>query len=598
MTKRVDTTASQEAAHTSVAGIPTTPLRFVWHTTKPFWPWLVLGVAFNTFTQLLNTYTAVFIGNFANASQTMLSPDDFAVWSGGFIVLLIGTFFCFRVSGFIIIKLGLLQHKRALELIKGYLMHHSHNYFINRFAGSLSGKLFHAGDNGTGLLIMCYYGLTRLVVSLTATGVVIGLYSLWLAGLYAGIIFVSVIVNLFLVRRRRPLVVAYSAASSKYRGEINDVITNIQAVRQYARLGHEYNALNESLTDRVEKDRKQWASGEWNHVVNNILAALLMVLMVGGIYLLLVSGRADIGAMVTVMILMYRVSGIMIDLGDWMNRMIRNYGQVEEGLAEIMVPYELADTSDAQSLSVENGNINFRNVQFNYEENKVFDNFNLSVNTGQRVGLVGPSGAGKTTFVSLLLRQHDLDNGSITIDGQDISKVTQDSLREHIAVVPQEPLLFHRTIRENIAYGKPDATEDEIIAVAKKAQAHEFITDLPEGYDTLVGERGVKLSGGQKQRVAIARAMLKDAPILVLDEATSALDSESEVAIQKALHELMAGKTVVAIAHRLSTLREMDRIIVMENGKVIEDGTHKGLSESGGTYQRLWEHQAGGFLQE
>ncbi len=200
--------------------------------------------------------------------------------------------------------------------------------------------------------------------------------------------------------------------------------------------------------------------------------------------------------------------------------------------------------------------------------------------------------------MSLLLRQHDLIGGEILIDGQDISKVTQDSLRENIAVDPQEPMLFHRSIRENISYGKPSATKKEIEAVAKKAQAHEFITELEDGYETLVGERGVKLSGGQKQRVAIARAMLKDAPILVLDEATSALDSESEVEIQKALHKLMSGKTVIAVAHRLSTLREMDRIIVLERGRVIEDGSHDALVNYGGVYAKLWDHQAGGFLQD
>jgi ATP-binding cassette subfamily B protein len=198
--------------------------------------------------------------------------------------------------------------------------------------------------------------------------------------------------------------------------------------------------------------------------------------------------------------------------------------------------------------------------------------------------------------VSLLLRQHELSSGSILIDGQDIKAVTQDSLRHAIATVPQEPMLFHRTIKENIAYGKSGATDEEIVTVAKKAQAHDFIMQLERGYDTLVGERGIKLSGGQKQRVAIARAMLKDSPILILDEATSALDSESEVEIQKALHELMVGKTVIAIAHRLSTLREMDRVIVLENGQIIEDGKHDVLKDAGGTYQRLWSHQAGGFL--
>lgn len=253
---------------------------------------------------------------------------------------------------------------------------------------------------------------------------------------------------------------------------------------------------------------------------------------------------------------------------------------------------------EQKKLNITSGLIKWRNVTFEYGDNKVFNEFDLNIPSGQRVGLVGPSGAGKTTFVSLLLRQHDINKGEILIDGQNIAKVTQNSLRENIAVVPQEPLLFHRSIKENIAYGKPDATDNEIMTVARLARAHEFIKDLPKGYDTLVGERGVKLSGGQKQRVAIARAMLKDAPILVLDEATSALDSESEVAIQEALHKLMRGKTVVAIAHRLSTLREMDRIIVLEGGKIVEDGSHDSLLEHGGVYSRLWKHQAGGFLKE
>jgi ABC-type multidrug transport system fused ATPase/permease subunit len=263
-----------------------------------------------------------------------------------------------------------------------------------------------------------------------------------------------------------------------------------------------------------------------------------------------------------------------------------------------LADHEIKDVNDASELKVESGIIEWKNVSFEYGEKRVFDAFDLVIPSGQRVGLVGPSGAGKSTFVSLLLRQHDLSSGTVLIDGQNIAEVTQESLRENIAVVPQEPMLFHRSIRENIAYGKVGATDEEIMTVARLANAHDFIKDLSEGYDTLVGERGVKLSGGQKQRVAIARAMLKDAPVLLLDEATSALDSESEVAIQKALHKLMEGKTVIAIAHRLSTLREMDRIIVLENGKIVEDGSHAALLEYDGVYSRLWKHQAGGFLQE
>lgn len=309
-------------------------------------------------------------------------------------------------------------------------------------------------------------------------------------------------------------------------------------------------------------------------------------------------GGVTTGEFVLVASLIAQMSGTLIFIGRAFNSTSRTIGEIKEGFDELLVPFEITDAHDALPLAVRKGEIAWENVTFKYDSNTVFDQFNLTITPGQRVGLVGSSGAGKTTFVSLLLRQHELTGGAITIDGQNIAEVTQDSLRQAIAVVPQEPALFHRTIKENIAYGKPDATEEEIIEVAKKAQAHDFISALPEGYTTLVGERGVKLSGGQKQRVAIARAMLKDAPILVLDEATSALDSESEVAIQKALHTLMAGKTVIAIAHRLSTLREMDRIIVLEAGKIIEDGTHETLKEYGGTYQRLWDHQAGGFLVE
>lgn len=280
------------------------------------------------------------------------------------------------------------------------------------------------------------------------------------------------------------------------------------------------------------------------------------------------------------------------------NHLVFVYGEIEEGLDEVLIPHEIVDQKNATTLITKGGKITWENVDFTYGAQHVFEDFNLTIKPGQRVGLVGHSGAGKTTFVSLLLRQHEVTGGAILIDGQNIAAVTQDSLRNNIAVVPQEPMLFHRSIRENIAYGKPDATDEEIIAVAKKAEAHEFISALSEGYDTLVGERGVKLSGGQKQRIAIARAMLKNAPILILDEATSALDSESEVAIQKALHELMEGKTVIAIAHRLSTLREMDRIIVLDKGEIVEDGTHQELSRGNGIYARLWDHQAGGFLQE
>lgn len=578
--------------------VPGSPLKFLLFTTRPFLPWLVIGLSFHVAVQLVNTYISYFIGSFADVTTTFTEAAQFGKWAIMYVVLMAISFSLFRLTGFTAIRLVLKQNKYAFIKIKEYLLNHSHKYFIDRFAGSVTSKVFHVGDRSGELLLMCYYGAVRLLVSFVSTGVIISIFSVWLGLIYFVILFFTIFLNYFLVQRRRPHVVEFANMSSKYRGQITDVITNIQAVMQYARLNHEFKWLGDNLEERIQKDSKQWRMAEWNHVINNVMALFLLVVMIGGMYYLLVHDLATIGAFITVMILMYRVAGVILDLGDWMNRFIRVYGEVEEGLEDIVVPHEVNDAPYAEELQVNAGEIMWNNVSFTFEKQPVFDNFSLLIKSGQRIGLVGHSGAGKTTFVSLLLRQYDLQGGAIQIDGQNIAEVTQESLRANIAIVPQEPLLFHRTIYENILYGNPEATKAEVIEAAKKAQAHDFISELPDGYETLVGERGIKLSGGQKQRVAIARAILKDAPILVLDEATSALDSESEVAIQKALEKLMENRTVIAVAHRLSTLRKMDRIILLENGEIKEDGTHEELSQSGGVYQRLWEHQAGGFLSE
>ena len=281
-----------------------------------------------------------------------------------------------------------------------------------------------------------------------------------------------------------------------------------------------------------------------------------------------------------------------------------NIGVVQEGMRSIAVPRQMPDRPDAVALQVERGAVRFESVRFGYGTAKgVLHGIDLTVMPGERVGLVGPSGAGKSTLVNLLLRFFDPESGRILIDGQDIATATQESLRAHIAMVTQDTSLLHRSIRDNIRYGRPEASEDEIVASAKQAQAHEFILDLEDwrhrrGYDAHVGERGVKLSGGQRQRVAIARVILKNAPIIVLDEATSSLDSEVEGAIQASLDGLMANKTVIAIAHRLSTLRAMDRIVVMEQGRIVEDGRHESLVRRGGVYADLWNSQVSGFIQD
>lgn len=285
------------------------------------------------------------------------------------------------------------------------------------------------------------------------------------------------------------------------------------------------------------------------------------------------------------------------------------YRRLEEALTDAGlyieysdVPSTVSDSPNAKQLSVNKGAVAFNSIDFSHhdvsDENALFEQFSLKIEAGTRVGLVGHSGAGKSTLVNLLLRYSNVDGGTISIDGQAIADVTQESLHHAIAYVAQEPMLFHRSLRDNIAYGKPDATDDEILYAAKSAFAYEFIKDLPNGLETLVGERGVKLSGGQRQRIAIARAILKDAPILVLDEATSALDSESEKLIQDSLSELMKNRTSIVIAHRLSTIAKLDRIIVLDNGKIAEDGTHAELLTKKGIYSRLWNHQSGGFIEE
>ena len=582
--------------------IPKNPLKFIVHTTKPHAIWAtvaLLAVVIAQLAELLEIYIiAQLIDNFAAAETKEEQLQILTYWGTLFLVLLVISKSFWRISGFTGIKWVVEANATAYKKLYAYIINHSHTYFTNRFAGALSNKVSNAADGSLRIVERFVWGWWAEMVSLIATIFLFRQVHWTIAVMTLVTITGLIVFNIWYVKRRRPHVIAYSAASSKLRGEGVDLLTNIAAARQYARKGVELKRLNGTILDRARKDLKQWFMGEWLMVTNSFIAFVMMALVLGSIFVLLQRDLATAGNLVLVLFLLARLSHTFNFMGNMMNGFIRMYGEAEEGLDEILQPYEIEDDQKAVVMKVHRAEIVWNQVDFQFDQNAVFSDFSLTIHAGQRVGLVGSSGAGKTTFVSLLLRQHDIQSGSIEIDGQNIAAVTQDSLRRNIAVVPQEPLLFHRSIRENIAYGKPKATKKEIEAVAKKAQAHDFITELPEGYDTLVGERGVKLSGGQKQRVAIARAMLKDAPILVLDEATSALDSESEVAIQKALHRLMAGKTVIAVAHRLSTLREMDRIIVLDKGRVVEDGTHDALVNYGGVYARLWKHQAGGFLQD
>jgi ABC-type multidrug transport system fused ATPase/permease subunit len=588
---------TQPIATNESHSIPNTPLRFFWHVSKKY-RWFALGASL-----------AVFVAATAGVGLRLLIEqivNNIEIGATGevlfFALLYPVAYFSialvWRISGVVGSFWLLGVPKTSVDTLSAYAMQHSHGYFSDRFAGSLSNKVSNVSRSMEEFVATFLWNFLENTIPLVLTAIIFWRTDALVGVSFVLLIFVSLILNIFLMPRKRKFSLALAEAQSKTTGFVVDVITNIAAVRQYSRKRSEQESVANHTSDVRQKARRSYLYSEYMMLVNSLVFTAFALFMFLTLTEQWVAGEVSSGRLVSFILLVTYTSTTFIFLGRIVSQVAKMYGQAEEGLRELIVPYEIKDAESAKPLQVQNGVVTYQSVGFQFDQLTVFEDFSLEIPAHQRLGLVGKSGAGKTTFVSLLLRQHDVGSGEILIDGQNIASVTQDSLREHIAVVPQEPLLFHRSIRENIAYGKPDATEDEIIEVAKKAQAHDFISALPDGYDTLVGERGVKLSGGQKQRVAIARAMLKDAPILVLDEATSALDSESEVAIQQALETLMEGRTVIAIAHRLSTLRKMDRIIVMDNGKIVEDGTHDLLTQAGGTYERLWNHQAGGFLQD
>ncbi len=408
----------------------------------------------------------------------------------------------------------------------------------------------------------------------------------------------------FFVPRLGRIAKSQADARSLMTGRITDAYTNIATVKLFSHSHREAGYAKQAMMEFLATVKIQMRLVTGFEIVNHILSVLLISATAGMALYLWTQNIASVGAVAAATAMALRLNGISHWVMWEMSALFEHIGTVQDGLNTLSRPHSVVDVAGAQALKVSAGEVVLENLHFNYGGQKtVIENLSLTIKPGEKIGLVGRSGAGKSTVVNLLLRFYDVESGRILIDGQDIAQVTQDSLREQIGMVTQDTSLLHRAVRDNILYGKPAATEAQMVAAAERAQAHDFIQTLSDptgrtGYDAHVGERGVKLSGGQRQRVAIARVMLKDAPILLLDEATSALDSEVEAAIQTSLYSLMEGKTVIAIAHRLSTIAAMDRLIVLDAGRIVEQGNHHELLAANGLYARLWQHQSGGFLGE
>jgi ATP-binding cassette subfamily B multidrug efflux pump len=582
---------------------------FCYHYTRPF---LVPLVAMAVLTALISVIEIVFFA-FIGDLVDWLSAADRATFlddHGGELVVM----GLVAVIGFPVATL--LQNLFMFQTIYGnfpmlvrwkahrYILGQSLEFFHNEFAGRVSQKVMQTAlavrETVTKVLDVFVY----VVVYFLGTLYLVGRADLWLTLPLIVWLAAYVAILVHFIPRLQRISMEQADARAQMTGRVVDSYTNIQTIKLFAHTAREQeyarDAMDEFMVTVYGQMRLVTKLNVWLHVANSLLLAAVAGTAIYGWLEEVIS----LGAIAVAIALVMRIRA----MSQWIlwetANLFENVGTVADGITTIAQPVAITDGSEAKPLAVNRGEIAFDHARFHYgRQHKVIEDFSLVIAPGEKVGLVGRSGAGKSTLVNLLLRFYDLEGGRILIDGQDISAITQESLRSRIGMVTQDTSLLHRSVRDNIAYGRPDATEEEVIAAARLAEADDFIRELADakgrkGYEAHVGERGVKLSGGQRQRIAIARVLLKDAPILILDEATSALDSEVEAAIQGSLYRLMEGKTVIAIAHRLSTIAAMDRLVVLDHGRIAEIGSHEELLRRGGLYAQLWSRQSGGFLDE
>ena len=588
---------------------PKTLLPFIWSCTKNL-RWLILCMAL--LTAFIGSFEAVLFSYMGSLIDLLNHSNRNDFWTQHF-SMLVSASAILILSTILILFQTLIKHQslagafpmRMRWNFHRLLLNQSMNFYHNEFAGRVAAKVMQTALAVRDLWFILADILIYVVIYFLTMILVIGKFNYVLMLPFVAWVLLYILALIYFVPRLSKLSKNQADARSLMTGRITDAYTNISTIKLFSHAGREANFAKVAMKEFLASVNNQMRLVSWIEIINHLLSMLLVIGTAIAAIWLWSSNEIMVGVIATSTAMALRLNGISHWVMWEMTSLYEQVGTLQDGLNTLSMHQEIKDEKNAKDLQIKKASVSFQNIVFNYPAQKksVIHNFSLHIRPGEKVGLVGRSGSGKSTLVNLLLRFYDLKAGVIMIDNQDISKVKQNSLREKIGMVTQDTSLLHRSVKDNIVYGRPNATQKEIIHAAKRAKAHDFIMQLEDnfyrkGYEAHVGERGVKLSGGQRQRISIARVMLKDAPILLLDEATSALDSEIEVVIQQSLYQLMEGKTVIAIAHRLSTIAAMDRLIVIDKGKIIEEGSHAELIKKKGLYARLWKHQSGGFLGE